>query len=403
MTLANLFAYNLQIALVLAGGGAVLFGIRAYAPQIRMRCWQALLLFALALPIIQPWQLSQDGVSVLTGPATTLRPAAGDLVTPLPLAQIEIGILIAGTALRLAWFSLGLFRLHLYRRRSTPIVLTLPIPVQAEIRVSAEIPGPVTFGFLRPIILLPTRWAASDAILFHELIHVRRHDWLAMACEELIRAAFWFHPLVWFAIAQIQLAREQAVDREVVQLTHSREQYLETLLAIAAAHSGLDLAPAPLFLKKRHLKNRVASLMKEVTMSKIRLQTTLAGFLAISAAAGIFAVRAFPLQAAGAAEAQDAPARIRVGGNVQALKLIKKVVPLYPAEAKQQHIQGVVRLSVVIDKDGKIKDLEVVEGHPLLVDAAVPAVRQWEYSVTLLNGEPVEVATQVDVNFTLAP
>ena len=68
-----------------------------------------------------------------------------------------------------------------------------------------------------------------------------------MTAEELVRAFLWFQPLVWYAIAQIQLAREEVVDREVVALLESREQYLETLLAIAAARSGLDLAPAPLF------------------------------------------------------------------------------------------------------------------------------------------------------------
>lgn len=400
--LSNFASYGLQIAAVLAAGGAVLFLIRRHIPQTRMRCWQFLLFASLALPLLEPWQLAPDGVSTSAFPGSAVYANRSVRASTLPWPQIEAGILIGGTALRLAWFALGLLRLRAYRRRSSPSSLIAPLPVSAEIRVSNEIPGPVTFGFLRPVILLPARWAHSESILFHELIHVRRHDWLCMAIEELTRAVLWFHPLVWYAIAQIQLAREEAVDREVVQLTHSREQYLETLLAIAAVHSGLDLAPAPLFLKKRHLKKRVASLMKEVTMSKIRFQTTLAGFLAVTAVAGVLAVRAFPLQAA-AAEAQDSqqPARIRIGGNVQSLKLVKKVNPLYPAEAKQARIQGVVRLAVVIDKDGKVKDIEVLDGHPLLVEAAVPAVRQWEYSTTLLNGEPVEVATQVDVSFTL--
>jgi protein TonB len=93
--------------------------------------------------------------------------------------------------------------------------------------------------------------------------------------------------------------------------------------------------------------------------------------------------------------------RIRVGGNVQAANLIRQVKPIYPALAKQARIQGTVELSAIIGKDGKVQDLKLVHGHPLLVPAALQAVREWEYRPTLLNGEPVEVATTIDVNFTL--
>jgi TonB family protein len=98
----------------------------------------------------------------------------------------------------------------------------------------------------------------------------------------------------------------------------------------------------------------------------------------------------------------DGPQRIRVGGNVQAAMAISAPKPLYPPDAKQARIQGTVRMNVVIGKDGTVKDLQVVSGHPLLVDTAADAVRQWVYKPTLLNGNPVEVATVVDVNFTLS-
>jgi len=96
------------------------------------------------------------------------------------------------------------------------------------------------------------------------------------------------------------------------------------------------------------------------------------------------------------------PDRIRVGGNVQAAKLVQKPVPIYPTDAKEARIQGMVRFSVIIAKDGRILDLQLVSGHPLLAPAAFEAVKNWVYSPTLLNGQPVEVITQVDVNFTLS-
>jgi protein TonB len=96
------------------------------------------------------------------------------------------------------------------------------------------------------------------------------------------------------------------------------------------------------------------------------------------------------------------PQRIRVGGNVQQAKLIRQPKPIYPPLAKQARISGVVRLNAIIGKDGTIQNLTVASGHPLLVPAAMEAVKQWVYQPTLLNGEAVEVVTQIDVNFTLS-
>ena len=96
------------------------------------------------------------------------------------------------------------------------------------------------------------------------------------------------------------------------------------------------------------------------------------------------------------------PQRIRVGGNVQAAKLIRQPRPIYPPLAKQARISGHVILNAIIGKDGTIQNLTVASGHPLLVPAAMEAVKQWVYQPTLLNGEPVEVVTQIDVNFTLS-
>src|SRR5690349_11147663 len=96
------------------------------------------------------------------------------------------------------------------------------------------------------------------------------------------------------------------------------------------------------------------------------------------------------------------PQRIKVGGNVQSAKLVRQPRPVYPPLAKQARISGVVKLSAVISANGTIQDLKVISGHPLLIPAALDAVKQWVYQPTLLNGEPVEVQTQIDVNFTLS-
>jgi len=96
------------------------------------------------------------------------------------------------------------------------------------------------------------------------------------------------------------------------------------------------------------------------------------------------------------------PKRITIGGNVQQAKLVRQPKPVYPPLAKQARISGIVHLAAVISKDGTIQDLKVISGHPLLIPSALEAVKQWVYQPTLLNGEPVEVSTQIDVNFTLS-
>jgi TonB family protein len=92
---------------------------------------------------------------------------------------------------------------------------------------------------------------------------------------------------------------------------------------------------------------------------------------------------------------------IRIGANVQKARILRRVTPVYPEEARLSHISGTVRFHAIIGKDGKIKHLEFVSGHPALKVAAFDAVRQWLYQPTLINGEPIEVDTTIDVNFQL--
>jgi periplasmic protein TonB len=95
------------------------------------------------------------------------------------------------------------------------------------------------------------------------------------------------------------------------------------------------------------------------------------------------------------------PARIKQGGNVTAAAIITQTRPVYPALARQARIQGNVVLHAIIDKEGKVAQLEIVSGHPLLVQSALDAVKQWRYKPTQLNGDPVEVDTTITVTFTM--
>lgn len=96
------------------------------------------------------------------------------------------------------------------------------------------------------------------------------------------------------------------------------------------------------------------------------------------------------------------PSKARVSSGVAEGLLIHKVLPQYPILARQARIQGAVVLQAVIGKDGTVKNLQILSGHPMLLPAAMQAVKQWRYRPYFLNGEAVEVDTQITVNFTLA-
>jgi protein TonB len=92
---------------------------------------------------------------------------------------------------------------------------------------------------------------------------------------------------------------------------------------------------------------------------------------------------------------------IQVVSELQAAKLIHKVTPVYPELAKRARVTGAVQIEAIIAKDGSMRSMQVLSGHPLLINGAVNAVKQWRYRPTLLQGQPVEVITRIEVNFTL--
>src|SRR5437879_577592 len=236
--------------------------------------------------------------------------------------------------------------------------------------------------------------AMQETIACHELLHVERRDWLFTIAEELVRAVLWFHPAIWWLLGEIQLTREQVVDREVVRLTQSREHYLNALLAIASKRARLDLAPAPLFLRKRHLTQRVSQILKEVTMSRTRIAASLAGISSLLLLAGWIMVRALPLEAA--PQVKDAP-----GVTVEQAEanLLHRAPVDYPEEAREKGIQGTVTLEVDIDETGSVTDARVLNGPQELRKAALQSVLQWHYAKNM----PLPAKTQVSVKFELPP
>ncbi len=409
MTLAlqNFATYSLQVALLVALGGLLPLVFRLKSVKARLAWWQMLLAACVVLPLVQPWkQMVEDAaVSITTSEIVIGSMPAHTVARPFPWAAVVLGAILFGIAARLVWLGIGFRRLRGYLNASTLYVCPLArsTEVHAYVGLSEEVSSPVTFGWRRPVILFPARFAEmtaamQESIACHELLHVERRDWLFMLAEELIRAALWFHPAIWWLLGEIQLTREQVVDREVVQLTRARETYLNALVEIASARTRLDLAPAPLFLHKRHLSQRVAQILKEVTMSRTRIAASLTGISVVTLTAGWLMVHSFPLQAA----PQERPAAKRAdaaGVTVEQAEanLLHRAPVEYPEAARTKGIQGTVLLEVDIDESGNVSDARVLSGPQELRKAALQSVLQWHYSKNM----SLPAKTQVSVDFKL--
>jgi D-alanyl-D-alanine endopeptidase (penicillin-binding protein 7) len=260
LVLNNVLAWSAQAGLLVMVGA--LAALTLSHPRSRLIFWQGILAIALLLPAVEPWQqpAADDAGSVSVATSSVVTVAHAPASRFAWKREYLLWIIAAGAVLRFLWIGAGLLRLR--RHRLDARMLTIPPVPFSNPRVrwfiSNTVGGPVTFGFLSPTILLPARVAElpddlREAIAHHELAHVRRRDWLFVLLEESIRSALWFHPAIWFVLSRIQLAREQVVDAEVVGLTRDRERYLDALVAVAAQRLLPDVAPAPLFLKKRQL------------------------------------------------------------------------------------------------------------------------------------------------------
>ena len=300
--LANLVAWWLQAGVITTLAALLLRMMRVGSPRAMLVYLQALLGACLLLPLLEPWRSAAVASRISARVASTLRATTvGDV--PISVSSVVLALLAAGAGGRLIWLAIGYWRLCRYRRDAWPLGVDVAAPqerlgVRGEVRISSEISVPVTFGVRRSTVLLPARWCELDpasrtAILYHELLHVRRNDWAFHLAEEIVRATVWFHPAIWWLIAEIRLAREQVVDRLVVGLTGAPKSYAEVLLAFAGIDSRIT---APAFAHKRHLALRIKAVLEEVTMTKSRLLVSFVSITTCLMVAGAVAVWSFPLE-----------------------------------------------------------------------------------------------------------
>ena len=521
-------AWKVTILWSAAFAAAVL--LRRSSAATRHFIWAVAMAASLVLPLaaLRPGAMVTTAHAVQTATVVTVHAiappsAAHASVAPQPTPpRWPLYLWLAGCLAVAARFLLGAIRaswmagcsteLPPAREEASQLARALGIRRTVRVLSSGIVPVPMTWGVLRPVVLLPQDAAAwpparLHAVLLHELIHVRRWDLAAQAIGQLACFLYWFHPLAWVGAARLRREREAACDDAVLQQGIPAHEYAGHLTELARSFAAARRAwsDAPAMAEGSGLELRVRALLDR-NRSRTPLTRRAAALVALAAAAcivpmatrtaraqsdrgslsgavqdpsgafvpncgivatnlnghneeittanlaGQFRFASIPageytlefrspgfkmltqqvaVTAGGATQtrallevgtvremvtvsaarptnlapqvASGTPQRIRVGGNVQMCKLVKQARPVYPSDARQEGVQGTVLIRAIISKTGDLLSSQVIntDVDSRLAKAAMDAVSQWKYQPTLLNGQPVEVLTDIDVTFEL--
>jgi len=276
---------------------------------------------------------------------------------------------------------------------------------------SGDISGPATVGVRRQTLLLPPGFLDKlsrdelDAVLAHEFAHMRRWDFAKNLLYGMVAVPIAYHPLLSLTRARLAETRELVCDAMAAEAVGGRESYARSLLRLA---SMLSDSAAPRILHAIGIFDANIFERRVMNLTRKSLEIGRARRLAIIGACALVALvtcaSALALRMDVTEPAAQGPNTNPKSINVkpEALTIVSKVSPVYPADAKKDRVQGTVELAAVIGKDGTVENLSVVSGPDALQKSALDAVKDWRYQPFLLNGDPIEVKTTIKVIYTLA-
>ncbi len=370
---------------------------------------------------------SQSGVRVEIG-AEAVRTASG---VHIPNAlRIVLLALYAGSivyfALRIVW---GYLQARSLRRGAHAVSMAteglerwqligelcgIEASSMPAIRLSDAINGPITVGIRRPVLLLPEGFVAdvvngkSDALLAHELAHVQRRDVAKNLFYSVVSIPVALHPCVWMTRSRLSESREMVCDAFAAEVVSGRDEYARALVRLAsklAPALGPRVLHAIGILESGVFERRIMRLKaKKMETSGVRKLATITACaaIALTACVSAMAVRVPVDDAASSKSAGTHSGPVTVAPGVMQGLILEKEPPKYPEEAKVRRIQGKVVLSAIIGKDGSVKELKATSGPKELQQSALDAVRTWKYKPYLLNGNPVDVKTAINVIYSLS-
>jgi TonB family protein len=339
-------------------------------------------------------------------------PVAALTTRGVDLAQWILFALLAGIVARLLWLGLGFIRLRAIIAHAVPAPsldamaaeLSASLAARASLALTDEIGTPATVGVRRAIVLLPRRvldlpYAVQRAVIAHELVHVRRRDWLHTIAEECWCAVLWFHPGARIVALRLSLARETVVDEITIRATRDRRAYAEALLAFSNPQPHVP-AITPL-IGRNSLSQRIAIIAEEEVMSRYRTFVSAAIAFTLSGAAATAAVTAFPITAPAQSTRVYKP---KEDAGITLPTVVREVKPKYTPEAMEQKIQGSVWLEMVVLETGDVGNIEVtrsLDAEYGLDRQAIEAARQWKFKPGTKDGKPVAVVVTIELTFTL--
>ena len=356
--------------------------LRRASADLRVRIWRTALavtaLLFIPVPVPEPFRIS----------STTLAGAAASSGAA-PAMPILLVFWMIGFALVLG--RLGISLVVLGR-----LTCSAPAFRGLGVRMSSALMTPVTWGVLRPVILVPTYvldWPAEKftAIVRHEQAHINRQDWLWQTFAECVTAVLWFHPLVWLAAVQLRSEAEHTADDHVLADGTGASSYAQHLLEIARQlkqhppHAAVAMTRRPTALESRIAAILDPSRARTGAGIRARLVVMLTAaclllFLAACQTARIYKV----------AQVQTPP------------KVVSKVEPNYTDDARNAKIEGPVVLSLIVDAQGQAEKIRVTKSLDKGLDQqAIAAIEKWHFAPGIKDGKPVRVAATIEVNFHL--
>ncbi len=428
-----------QVPLLFAAGWLAARALRPIGPAAEHRVWVTVLLLQSLLPAcsIFPsewlhrlstwgWHATKAGgayVAVVMGGGTGISGLRwpGVLLATMAILYAAVSAYFAA---RFVWRGITLSAL---RREAVAVLLTGEAARfwarcssrfamdGVSIAASSRIFSPVTMGLHRKLLLLPVSMVDVlpeldlHTIIAHEFAHMHRKDFMKNLLYELVSLPVAYHPLLWVTRARIMESREIVCDQMAAAMT-GRNEYAHSLLRLASLMVVGTLGSPPHTIGifdanafERRLMN-LTEKHKEIRGMRRVAAVTICAALGLVACGSALALGMHADAGSPAADnnaPSKAPKQLSVSADVMAENLLNKVMPQYPAAAKKARIQGTVVLSALIGKDGNVQSLRVLSGPAELQQSSLDAVRQWTYKPYLLNGDPIEVKTTVNVVYSL--
>ncbi len=427
-----------QIPLLFVVGWCAARALRKAGAAAEHRVWVIVLLLQSLLPacsalswewlrLLFAWgsnthRAAEAHVSVVMGAGTGL----GSLHLPavlLTTIAIAYGTVTVYFAARFVW---RWMRLSAMRREAEEVVLSGQAALdwarcskrfgvdKVSIATSSQIFGPVTMGLSRKIVLLPGSMVAglpeSDlhAVIAHEFAHMHRNDFLKNMIYELLSLPASYHPLFWPTRERIMESREMACDQMAAEIA-GRNEYARSLLRLASLLlKGMSIRTPHAIgifdanvLERRLMKlTEKQSDIRGVRRAAIVVVCAMFGVVTCGSALAL-SMHVNATSAGSDSNTSKTAEPITVPARAMSGNKLTGPVPKYPEAAKKAKIQGAVVLRVIIGNDGAVENLKVVSGPKELQQSSLDAVRQWTYKPFLLNGNPVEVETTINVIYSL--